>query len=381
MDNIYLSQTEYQVHFQKSRELFTRISIYNSSMKKIDEIQGVVIDGNVSMKIDSPVRRTASIRLLIKDDSYLLGENKRIWLDKFIKLEIGIKNVIDDSTVYFNLGYYCINSPKLRYDSVSKELNLELLDFACNLDGTLNGVLKNKVIIPINTPISTAIKSVASSLGNVTNMNIESNTTLTPYEIDVELGDTVWSLLSKIQELYMDWDLYFNEDGYLVYEKIKNKINDTPVFVFEENNYDIKQSIDVDYKIDNVKNSIYVYGMVNSDKSQIKYTLQNTNSDSPFCISKLGEKVLTVNDEKIQSVESAKARATYELIKHNNFCETINLSCVPLYFLKVNQVVEISVSDIEISGKYLINSISYGLDCDSTMNLSLSKIYDMSSIL
>lgn len=61
------------------------------------------------------------------------------------------------------------------------------------------------------------------------------------------------------------------------------------------------------------------------------------------------------------------------LYQYTSYNESISLQCIPIYYLDVNT--RIGVSDIEsnISGDYMINSISLPLDISSTMTISATK--------
>ena len=366
---------EYNVHFQSTRTLYIKISLYSSELKKLDEIQGVALSGNIDMQYDSAIRKSCSISLVVKDSSFLIGEDKKIWINKIIKIDVGIKNIILDEIVWFNKGYYYIDSPSLKYDSKTKELSFTGLDQMCNLNGTLRGNLETKIIIDADTNISTAIKATAQTLGKVSKLNIEEINQVTPYEIKKEVTSTVYSVLEELRDLYMNYELFFDDNGYLVFRKIKNRINDSIQYDFSIINKDLIISYSINYDFQNVKNRIVVYGQLRDDTSQIKSVLDNTNINSPFNIDKLGVIPHTIEENTLYTQEQADARAEYELLwKHSNLAEKVDIECLPIYNLNVNNLVYFNLPEIGLEGRFQISSISCPLGLN-LMNFSAFRVY------
>ncbi len=370
-----INQEQYNLHFQSIRELFIRISLLNTNLTKIDEIQGVVTGGSISVSENSAVRRTCDLDLIIKDSSFLIGEDKKIWIDKRFNLEIGIKSIITDEILWFNMGHYCINSPSISYNATTKNLKLQGLDFMCLLDGTLGGNLETITIIDEDTPISQAILSIADILGNVKKLNIENADRDIPFRIEKQAGDTVFSLLEEIKDLYMDWELFFDIDGVLTFRKIKNRVNDPVVLDFADMNRDLIEDYSYNINFENVKNRIIVHGKMLDNGFQAIYTLNNEDVNSIFNQSKIGVIPLVISDENIFNLEQAETRAEYEYWKHNNLNESVNISCLPIYFLRPNLLVNFNLEDIGLSGKYIVTDITIPLDISGRMSFSGYKVY------
>jgi len=388
----------YQVHFQPIREIYVRLSLLQNyftiedtkkvrKFRKIGEIQGNAIGGDINIDANSTVRRRCSINLAITDSSFLISEDSKIWLDKWFRVEIGIKNLITDKIVWFNKGIYAINSPSVKYSATEKTLSLEGLDLMCTFEGTLGGSLEAvETKIPVNTPISDAIKTIVTTFGYVSknNLYVEQNTATIPYEIEVQAGDSVYSLLEKIRDLFMDFEMFFDEDGRFIYQKIKSRfvstnpsINDIISYSFLEEN-DLAVDYSVDYKFDNVRNKIITYGKLLNNGLQVKYVLENTDVNSPFNVNKpMGVIPFVFKSDDLFTQEQAQQRCEFEFYKHNNMCETVSIGLIPLYFLDVNLMVEFNKPEINLQGKYLIDSISIQLSHDGVMSLSTHKVYEV----
>ena len=75
-----------------SHTLYTRVTIMTFDFITTDEITGVVI-GNPSFTNDatSDVRRTMTIELYPTDSTFDIVNGSKVWMDKYVKVELGVK--------------------------------------------------------------------------------------------------------------------------------------------------------------------------------------------------------------------------------------------------------------------------------------------------
>jgi len=371
-----ITQEYYDVIQQSNRDIFVRLSLLNYQLKKVDEIQGVTLSGSISEDATSDIRRTLSITLVVKDSSFLVSSDKKIWMDKYIKVEIGIKNIKTQKIVYWNKGFYMINQPSISYSPNDNTLSFTGVDLMAKMTGKRNGQLQLKTIITAGTPISTAIQTVVKNLGGFPNVVIQQSNNVTPYDITKEAGDTIYSLIDDLRNLFMDLEMFFDENGTFYYQRIPNKINDPIVLNFYELYRDLVLKVGTDWDFENVKNRIIVNGRQLDNGTRITYTLNNTDANSPFNVNtNIGVIPLVVNNEKIFTENQAITQAEYELFKHNNLCNSINLDIVPVYWLKSNQKIYYKNEDLNIDGQYIINNLTIPLTYSETMSIQAYKIY------
>lgn len=93
----------------------------------------------------------------------------------------------------------------------------------------------------------------------------------------------------------------------------------------------------------------------------------------------IGQRYALINPDQIQYLQTVNnlgscyedARAAlYQGIVFNS---SINLTCIPIFYLDVNQLVLLNKPELGIKGNYVINSISWQLGRTQTMNLSLQE--------
>jgi hypothetical protein len=369
------TQQQYNIHFQKIRHVYVKLDWLNWNENKVDEIQGKLIDGNVNINAESAIRRTCNLTFeIISNNKLLPSPTSYVWLNYKFRLWIGLKDLLTDEIVWFNKGIYLLNKPSVNYSLTGKTISLEGYDKMCWYDGTLNGEMTNPLIIPVGTDINNAIKSVVQTYGE-TKFNMDLINKTTPYTIEKQAGDTYYNVLKELCDLYAGWEIFFDENGWFVYRQIKDGISDPIVWDFSQTDLTVNYQNEPDFQ--NVKNHIQIWGTLHDDGTQIKYTIENNDANSPFNIDKIGRRDLTIIDENIYTNEQAQARAEYELKKHSNLNEKINISCLPIYYLDVNNAVYFNNSEVGISGKYLITNISLPLKYDGIMSFDAYKIYDI----
>lgn len=371
-----ITQEYYDVIQQSNRDIFVRLSLLNSQLKKVDEIQGVTLSGSINDDGTSDIRRKLSITLVVKDSSFLVSSDKKIWMDKYVKVEIGIKNIKTKNITWFNKGFYMINQPSISYSPSDNTLSFTGVDLMAKMTGARNGQLQSKVKILAGTPISTAIQTVVKTLGGFPNVVIQQSNNVTPSDIIKESGDTIYSLLDDLRNLYMNNEIFFSESGTFYFQRIPNRIEDPVVLDFTQMRKDLVLSVGTEFDFENIKNRIIVNGRQLDNGTRITYTLDNTDINSPFNVNtNIGIIPLVINDEKVYSDEQSILRTEYELFKHNNLCNKISLEIVPIYWLSSNQKIYYKNDNLEIDGQYIINNLTIPLTYSETMSIKAYKIY------
>lgn len=401
------------------RRLHIRIELINERDVVVGSLEGVAIDGNISLDSDSTYRRSGSLSMILdKKYNVLPNPSSKIWFNKRCNISIGLSN-FNDSINWFNLGRFAIDEVDLNYSKSEKTMSCQLKDYMAFLDGTLGGYTTHKTLIKAGeVTIAEAIRATVAHLGKISieNIGIKDYSALVPYDIEKSPNTTVYEIVDELVNMYMGYDFYFDENGYFIVEKIKDKKNDPVIEVFDGEDKDF--TLDTNPKIDfkNVKNNIQIWGRQFEDGSQIKWGYKNrcARNDKTelntimglktgdichiysennsyvwngetwelldfkvvpiFNVENIGEKPFAYSDDNIFTEEQAKLRAEYELQQKSNLAETVRFSCVPLYHLNVNHKIEINI-DNEIKGDYIIKSIDIPLDISSPMSISANKIY------
>lgn len=257
-----MTQDEYNVAKQQSRELYYKFNVLNYKFQKTDEISGVVLNSSWTVSSTSDVRRTGSVSLTPDDNTaYKIQSGSKIWIDKYIQVYIGIRDYETDKVVYTNMGIYLINNPTQIYSSTDNTITLQLVDLMTKMTGSRNGYLQYGYQIPRGSNIKSVIIDTLKQCG-FTKYVIQiqkGDYTKTQYDVNINSGQTYFDILKNMNDMNVNYQMYFDVNGTFHYEVIPTG-HDEQVFIDDDiwaNTY-ISHSININYE--NIKNHIIVLG-------------------------------------------------------------------------------------------------------------------------
>lgn len=372
-----ITAEDYNLIQLKSHKRYVRIDLLNSKYQVVDSLESDIFDGSITIDATSDLRRSCTLSVVIKDKNFDIDEGGRIWLDKRIQIYIGEENPRTKDIVWWNMGIFIINNPERVYNSQTNTLTINGLDLMSLLTGDRNGYIPDMtVVVPINSNITQAIQDTIFQMGKIGKYALDNIGQVTPYELKFESGTTVYEIISQLRDLYYTWQIYFDIDGTFRFNRIPNGLDDSVVFDFTQLTTGLITSISSTTDFSNIKNSVKVYGRVLEDGSQVESELQDKDPNSPFRIEgTIGEIWLPlIQDDNIINQEQCDDRCKYELILHSRFNDSINIQCIPIPFLDVNQKIRVENPDGKIED-YLIQTINIPLSVDQQMSMECIKVY------
>ena len=412
-----INQQEYNVAKQNGRIIHTKINVLNFDFQTVGEISGVVLDGSsYSIDATSDIRRTCNISLIPTDRSFNVEYGSKIWLDKYVQVFIGIEDTMNSNEiVYSNLGLYMINNPNQVYDATNDTITIAGIDLMAKMTGMRNGYLEG---ITYQVPVNVGIKQVMTALIHdecgFTKYSIDqpTPTILTPYEMSFGLGSTAYNILTQLRDINSNYQTYFDQNGVFWFNKIPDGSNEQ-IMVDD----DIWQKVLISYKksydFESVKNYIEVFGKTQDDGHTPYGFAYEKNPDSPFYVGDVNpitgkfnneirivlsggeydniypladypteEEHLTPEQEEERIAEFnslAQQRANYELYTRCRLQDQIELTCVPVYWLDVNWLTEITLpnkqTQVEQKEQYITKKINTTLGINGTQSITMMKYY------
>ena len=393
-----ITQSEYNVAKQNGRIIHTKINVLNFDLQIVSEISGVVLEGSTyTIDATSDIRRTCSISLVPKDNSFNIEYGGKLWMDKYVQVFVGIEDVKNNNeVVYSNLGLYLVNNPDQVYDATNNTITINGIDLMAKITGMRNGYLEG---ITYQIPVNSGIKQVMTSLINEEcgfpkySIDQPSPTISTPYEMSFGLGSTAYNILTQLRDINANYQTYFDQEGIFWFNAIPSGDNEQ-IMVDD----DIWQRVLISYKkstdFESVKNYIEVFGKTQDDGHTPYGVAWENNPDSPFYVGdnfKNRIRIVLSGGEYdniyplasyATSVEQfnslAQQRAEYELYTRCKLQDQIELTCVPVYWLDVNWLVSITLPNKqgkEETQKYIIKKISTTLGVNGTQNVTMMKYY------
>ena len=401
-----INQQEYNVATQNGRIIHTKINILNFNFQTIGEISGVVLDGsNYNIDATSDIRRTCSITFVPINSSFDVNENSLIWLDKYVQIFSGIEDERNNNEiVYSNLGIYLLNNPEQNYDATNNTIIINGVDLMAKMTGMRNGYLEGITYqIPAYDPVTslpTNIKAVMTTLIRdecgfpLYSIDQPTPTLFVPYDMSLGLGSTAYKVLSQLRDINANYQTYFDVDGIFWFNQIPMG-NEEQIMV----NDDIWKKVMISYKrnydFESVKNYIEVFGKTQDDGHTPYGIAYDDDVNSPFYIGDNRENIIRIvlsggEYDNIYPLESydtsvtqfnslAQQRANYELYTRCRLQDQLELTCLPIYWLDVNWLIEITLpnkqTQIETTEKYIIKKIDTTLGVNGTQNITLMKYY------
>ena len=258
-----ITEQQYRTALQNMQSRYIWLELLNYNFQTVDELSGVAISGSINIDANADVRRTGSIELVVKDSTFEVQSGGKIWLDKYIRVWVGIASLYTGEIERVNCGLYIIDAPSYKYNVNTNILTLNLLDLMAKLTGIRNGYLKGiPTVIKAGESIRKAIIDTLG-LGGFTQYVIDEPPSpgTVPNDLEFSQGSTIYDVLSGLRDIYPNYEMYFDTGGVFYYKPIPTGYNE-PISADDSlfNHIVISEDLTTDFQ--NVKNSIEVYGRI-----------------------------------------------------------------------------------------------------------------------
>lgn len=281
-----------------SPKLDIKVEVLDSSGKIIGTIEGTV-SGSMSINGESDIRRTANLVVQPTLTEHLrLTEDSLLWLNKDIRIYVGLYNCRTKQYKYYPLGYYVYTDTSGTYDATTNSLTINCADFMKKLDGTKNGQLGALIIrypaykeneetgeVIEYHSIRNAVIETLEKLARITNHRIddigeykampdynedwqkyreENETTWNaiPYDQEFSSGCSVLSILTTFRDLYPNYEMFFEMENNTFVCRLKPMCYEDDIFL--DNNFLQRVLISENTSVDmtTVRNICEVWGQV-----------------------------------------------------------------------------------------------------------------------
>ncbi len=144
------TKEDYELISQPICKEYVKIEIYDNSDRLVDILNGVVTGGQSTINCESKVRRTYSCPIVPTDkQSINIAENSLLWIDKKIKIYIGLKTERMKEPRWYSQGKYVLTDASISYNATDNTLQINCSDLMIQLDGTVNGEFNGALNISI----------------------------------------------------------------------------------------------------------------------------------------------------------------------------------------------------------------------------------------
>lgn len=356
---------------QPIKDVYIKLEFYTSDMQFLGEFTKKVSKddiGSISVDRNRPIRRSFSLTLDNKDNEFIWGEDSLVWIDKRIKLYIGL--MVADGTIHYVLqGVFLLTEPSdMHRINDGKKAIINCVDKAY-LFTDRRGKIVNELTIEEGASVTTAIRLMFEA-GGETLFNFDSDIdAVVPYELTFSGTDNVWKVGEELA-IFAQCDLFYDVNGYLRLKKID--LNDLWLYPSTWT-YTYGDISDRFYagnmrKFDDtiLSNHIRVLGG-SSQYAEVLFDLKVDENESiwennPYRIEQIGEWTYFHNNNRpdplITTHSEAFWRAKYELMNRLGYTEKISLQIAPNYLHDASDVIAIIDEENNVSGRYLIESFN-----------------------
>ena len=303
---IQLNTHDLKLITQNIIDIRVKIDVYDERNNiHLDTLECGIINGTSSINAESNVRRTFSLTAIpLKNKHLTVNKDGLIWINRIIKIQIGIYDRIYSQWHWYKQGSYVFSNTSATYDSSTNQIVIECYDLMSKLDGTKNGQLgalsiqypayeadqETGEIIKINY-IRDAFITTLTQLGKISEYEIDEIGELKgfpeynsnylkyreeskiqvkdgsfmetwnaiPYDQEFSIGTNVLSILTAFRDLYPNYEMYFDEEGVFICKLIPSCYEDDIIF---DNSFFQKIIISEDTSINltEVRNICEVWG-------------------------------------------------------------------------------------------------------------------------
>lgn len=354
------------------KQVYLKFEFYDSKMNYINEYTKQIVEsdlGSISVDYSRPIRRNFTFSLLNKNNEFSFGERNLIWIDKRVKVFIGLK-LRNGNIEYIPQGVFILTEPEDNHTMDGKTTVINGQD-KMYLYTDKRGKFKYQTTIEVGANIATAIKTLAAKVGE-TQFNFDTVTETVPYTLTYEPNDSLYDAISELA-LLAKCEIYYDVFGFLRLKKIDlNDFDSQPItWTYRYNDPNEKFYAGNIRKMDesNLANRIFVCGG-SSQTATCSYELVVTESkpywkDSPYTIEKIGDILYYHNngnpDPLLKTKEECFWRAKFELKGRLGYSEQLSLSISPNFLHDVYDIIQIIDPENSVEGKFLIKNFSLPL--------------------
>lgn len=333
-----VTQRDLSILRQGEQEIRLKVELLNQNFKTLDSLEGYVVNDKFSQDSESLQRRSYSCDLKVLNSTFIIGNDKKIWLDKRIRIFYGVKSIRENQIIWYQLGIFCYISMKYINTGTDRTLSLTCGDLMSLYDGTLNGQLHGKgstpnapdyavknLLIPAGEDIRLSIIGVLKSAG-INKYIVEDIGKPVPYDLTFSTGATYADVWTKIRDLYDSWEFYFDVDGTFVWRRVPTGLQE-PVVLDDKIMQSIVKDENADSNFSSISNVTEVWGKVLELDSSDRYDETSTYTNNVYNITldmvstwqdvdnltQIAFKIVTVNiDDCMFSINSLSSIPIYD---------------------------------------------------------------------
>lgn len=257
------TQNDYDLLKQAVQEIHVKVELCDKALKVLDSLEGIILNDNFNQTNGAQQRRSYQCDFHVSNATFLVGHDKKIWMDKRLKVYYGVRSLRTKEICWYLIGTFVYVDVNYSYTSVDHTVSITCADLMAEYDGTLNGQLEGYgsansseyatqgLLIPAGEDIRSSVIALIKGAGIVHYLVEDINREI-PYDLEFNTGITYAEVWKQISELYDSWEFFFDTDGTFIWRKIPTGLEE-PVILTNS----VLNEIFVDEKISSSFTGIY----------------------------------------------------------------------------------------------------------------------------
>lgn len=256
---VQLNTEDFWLISQPILDIRVKIDVYDErNNNHLDQLECGVINCTFSISAESDIRRTFSLQgTPVKNKRLTLNKNGLIWINRIIKVELGILNQRTNKWHWYKQGTFYIANTNATFDAVTNTINIDCSDPWINLDGSRRGQVGGAPTISFPAyeesdtgevihynKIRDIIITILTQLANITDYNIgeigeykglyetnpdylqyreeskvqtlsglEETWDASPFDQEFSASSAIATMLIAFRDLYPNYEMYFDVNG------------------------------------------------------------------------------------------------------------------------------------------------------------------------
>jgi len=236
-----ITQDDLNLLGQSRKTIHIKVELLNKNLKVMDSLDGLIINDEFNCANDSAQRRSYNCDLVIKDSTFNIGKDKKVWMDKRLRVYYGLESLRTKEISWYRIGTFMYVDMTYKFSSTERTLSLICDDMMAEYDGTLNGQIggygssntsSTNIAQGLTIPAGEDIRSSVIALlkdAQITSYIVEDIEKEVPYDLEFSTGVTYCEAWTKLCELYDSWEFFFDADGTFIWQEIPNCSDDSVV--------------------------------------------------------------------------------------------------------------------------------------------------------
>lgn len=177
----------------------------------------------------------------------------------------------------------------------------------------------------------------------------------------LQQGGDPWQDIAELAQA-IGFECFFDPNGVFIFRPVPDPTTGDPVWVFDEDSNPLVSEATRELSDEQTFNHIIVIGQSTSSQNAVSAEAQDTNPNSPtYILGPYGQVTERLTFSLIVTADQAQDAADAILNNSLAASDTVTIIAVPQPALEPGDIVKVNISDVNVNGNYMINSMTTSL--------------------